>query len=105
MAHMSYDFTTTVEIDLDDVLDDMTASERRELFDELRKRVFEDLDKEKRELLQDVPRCDPKELATETLRDLPPFEIKRILVNALGVPSYYADESLRNALEPIITAR
>ena len=102
---MTYDFNTTVEIDIDDVLNDMTASERRVLFDELRKRVLKDLDEEKRELLQDVPRCDPKEMATDTLRDLPPFEFKRILVNALGVPTYYSDELLRDALEPIITAR
>ena len=102
---MTYDFTTTVEIDIDDVIDDMTAKERRELYETLRKRLSEDIEDEKREILQDAPRCDPKEMATELLRDLPPFEFKRILVNALGVPTYYADESLRNALEPIITAR
>ena len=102
---MTYFFDTTIEIDIDNVIDDMTASERRELFDELSKRVLKDLDEEKREILQDVPRCDPKEMATDTLRDLPPFEFKRILVNALGVPTYYADDALRNALEPIITAR
>ena len=102
---MTYDFTTTVEIDFDDVLDDMTASERRLLFDNLRKRLLKDVDEEKRELLEDVPRCDPKEMATDTLCDLPPFEFKRILVNALCVPNYYDDDALRKALEPIITAR
>ena len=102
---MTYDFDTTIEIDIDNVIDDMTASERRTLFDNLRRRLLKDADEEKREMLQDVPRCDPKEMAADTLRDLPPFEFKRILVNALGIPTYYADDVLRNALEPIITAR
>lgn len=102
---MTYEFYTDVEIDIDDVINDMTAKDRRELFNELRERVLNDMDEEWEEMLKDVPSHDPKKLAEEIMRDLPPFEFKRVLIDALGIPSYYADEALRNALEPIITAR
>lgn len=102
---MTYEFYTDVEIDINDVINDMTAKDRRELFDELRERVLKDMDEEEQEMLKDVPSHDPKKLAEEIMRDLPPFEFKRVLIDALGIPSYYADEALRNALEPIITAR
>lgn len=102
---MTYEFYTDVEIDINDVINDMTAKDRRELFVELRERVLNDMDEEWEEMLKDVPSHDPKKLAEEIMRDLPPFEFKRVLIDALGIPSYYADEALRNALEPIITAR
>lgn len=102
---MTYEFYTDVEIDINDVINDMTAKDRRELFNELRERVLNDMDEEWEEILKDVPSHDPKKLAEEIMRDLPPFEFKRVLIDALGIPSYYADEALRNALEPIITAR
>ena len=102
---MTYEFYTDVEIDINDVINDMTAKDRRELFNELRERVLNDMDEEWEEMLKDVPSHDPKKLAEEIMRDLPPFEFKRVLIDALGIPSYYADEALRNALEPIITAR
>ena len=102
---MTYEFYTDVEIDINGVINDMTAKDRRELFNELRERVLNDMDDEWEEMLKDVPSHDPKKLAEEIMRDLPPFEFKRVLIDALGIPSYYADEALRNALEPIITAR
>lgn len=102
---MTYEFYTDVEIDINDVINDMTAKDRRELFVELRERVLNDMDEEWEEMLKDVPSHNPKKLAEEIMRDLPPFEFKRVLIDALGIPSYYADEALRNALEPIITAR
>lgn len=44
-------------------------------------------------------------ITEEQFRDMPLFEQKRFLCNALGVATYYSDEELREKLEPIINAR
>lgn len=102
---MIYDFDTTVEIDIEDLLDDMTDKERRDVFDMLRKRILKDVDDAERGVIQDAPREDPVEIAKNVCRNLSLSEFHRFLVDVLYVPSYYDDDALRKELEPIITAR
>lgn len=89
-------FTTEVEVDisLDEYLDELDHSDKVELLEML----CEDLE-------QRVEEPKDEKYVTDYLSGRTPFEIKRILVNVLGVPNYYADDALRDALEPIITAR
>lgn len=102
---MTYDFNTTVEIDFEDLLDGMTADERRDVFGMLRKRICRDVDDAERGVIQDAPREDPVEMAKNVCRNLSLSEFHRFLVDVLYVPSYYDDDALRKELEPIITAR
>lgn len=46
-----------------------------------------------------------KEFVIEYLRGLSLYDKKRVLASALYVPSYVDDDAMRQALEPIITAR
>ena len=102
---MTYEFNTAVEIDIEDLFDDMTADERRDVFDMLRNKIFEDVGDEERMELQDAPRCDPMEMAKNVMRNLSPSDMRRFLVDVFYVPSYLDDDALRKELEPIITAR
>lgn len=102
---MTYEFNTAVEIDIEDLFDDMTADERRDVFDMLRKRIVNDVDDKERRELQDVPKCDPLEMAKNVMRNLSPSDMRRFLVDVFYVPSYLDDDALRKELEPIITAR
>ena len=90
------DVTTEVEVEisLDEYLNELNHDDKIKLLGML----CEDLGQRAEE---------PKDekYVTEYLSNCAPFEIKRILVNVLGVHGYYADEALRNALEPVITAR
>jgi len=90
----TFTLEVSINIDIDEFLDELDHDEKVELFEML----CEDLGQRTEE---------PKDekYVTDYLSGRTPFEIKRILVNVLGVPNYYADDALRNALEPIITAR
>ena len=87
-------FTAEIDVSIDEYLDELDHSERVELFETLCE-----------ELGQRAEEPNDEKYVTDYLSVRSPFEIKRILVNVLGVPNYYADDALRNALEPIITAR
>lgn len=88
---MQIEVCTDVDYDVDEIIDIMSPAEKREMFEELAKgfkgNYFdEDLD------------------VAKYLAKKPLFEQKKILCNALGVPSYYDQQALRLALETIITA-
>ena len=72
------------DVDVDEVIEAMSANEKKEMYEAL-KEDFED------EIHEDFA-------------SLMPSEQKRFLCDALGVPSYYDNEGLRQKLEPIINA-
>lgn len=88
---MQIEVCTYVDYYVDEIIDIMSPAEKREMFEELAKgfkgNYFDkDLD------------------VAKFLAKKPLFEQKKILCNALGVPSYYDQQALRLALETIITA-
>ena len=58
-----------------------------------------------KEVLKSMSRRDKDELVVEYLRQIPPYDARKILCDAFYVSSYMADDALRAALEPIISAR
>lgn len=72
------------DVDVDEVIEAMSANEKKEMYEAL-KEDFED------EIHEDFA-------------SLMPSEQKRFLCDALGVPSYYDNECLRQKLETIINA-
>lgn len=58
-----------------------------------------------KEVLKSMSRRDKDELVVEYLRQIPPYDVRKILCDAFYVSSYMADDALRAALEPIISAR
>ena len=84
-----------VDVDIDDVIGAMDEEEKRELYEEL----GEELEERGNITLDDDFNVE------QYLGEKPAFELKRILCNALGVPSYYDEQALREKLEPVIKAR
>ena len=78
------EFTKEIDLDVEEIIEEMSESEKLEMFTTL-KEDFED------EIREDFA-------------SLMPSEQKRFLCDALGVPSYYDNEGLRQKLEPIINA-
>ena len=72
------------DVNVDEVIEAMSANEKKEMYEAL-KEDFED------EIQRDFA-------------NLMPSEQKRFLCDALGVPSYYDNECLRQKLETIINA-
>ena len=87
-----------VEVDVDDIISELTPKERKELFDEL-----------KSEFGNKASSFEEKIATTDVIlgkqfQNLSAWEMKKLLCNALGVGSYYDEQALRKALEPIIKA-
>lgn len=102
---MTYDFSTTIEINVEDLIDDMMPYERRKMFDVLRKKLGKDADMELDAKECDARDDDPRERAIDFFRDLDLYGQRSFLVDALYVPSAVMEDALRKELEPIITAR
>lgn len=87
-----------VEVDVDDIISELTSKEKKKLFDELKK-----------EFGNKVSSFEEKIATTDVIlgkqfQNLSAWEMKKLLCNALGVGSYYDEQALRKALEPIIKA-
>ena len=88
---MRFEQEVDIDLDIDDIIAEMSNDEKVDMYNELAKEL-------------DHAEYDESFNAAGYLSHLSPFEIKKVLCNALGVPSYYEDELLRNALEQIIKA-
>lgn len=92
-----------VEIDIDDVLRSCSKREKRELYEALRKDTAVLTESEALRVQTEKTRLKHEGIA-QVLSTMWPYEIKRILCNALDVASYCDEQGLRNALEKIIKA-
>jgi hypothetical protein len=72
------------DVDVDEVIEAMSANEKKEMYEALK------VEMEGKPALE--------------FADMMPSEQKRFLCNALGVPSYHDNEGLKQKLEPIINA-
>lgn len=73
-----------IELSVEDVLSGMSNDEKVEMYKRLKAEVTGELTKDFSEMMSS--------------------DQKRFLCDALGVPSYYDNEGLRQKLEPIINA-
>lgn len=87
-----------VEVDVDDIISELTSKERKELFDELKK----EFGNKASSLEEKIATTDV--ILGKQFQNLSAWEMKKLLCNALGVGSYYDEQALRKALEPIIKA-
>lgn len=92
-----------VEIDIDDILRSCSKREKRELYEALRKDTAVLTESEALSMQTVMTRLKHEGIA-QALQTMWPYEIKRILCNALDVASYCDEQGLRNALEKIIKA-
>lgn len=86
-------FTAEINVTVDDFLDELDTDERNELYESL-----------KDEFGEETERMD-KEKALMYLRGLTPYDFKKLLVDALYLPSYLDGAALERALKPIIDAQ
>ena len=77
-------FEEDIELGVEDVLSEMSDDEKKEMYEALK------VEMEGKPALE--------------FADMMPSEQKRFLCDALGVPSYYDNECLRQKLETIINA-
>lgn len=92
-----------VKIDIDDILRSCSKREKRELYEALRKDTAVLTESEALRVQTEKIRLKHEGIA-QVLQTMWPYEIKRILCNALDVASYCDEQGLRNALEKIIKA-
>lgn len=96
---MDYNF----ELDVDDIISGCSRREKKELW----KALLEDDDlmtaEERRKAEQEEKRQE-EFMLMERLAAMSQYELKQTLCNLLNVASYYDEQGLRTALEPIIKA-
>ena len=85
-------FTAEIDVTVDEFLDELCTDERKELYESLKDEFGE---KERMD----------KEMAFMYLRGLTPYDFKKLLVDALYLPSYVDGAALERALKPIIDAQ
>ena len=85
-------FTAEINVTVDEFLDELDANEREELYESLK------------DEFENTERVD-KEKALMYLRGLTPYDFKKLLVDALYLPSYVDGAALERALKPIIDAQ
>lgn len=85
-------FTAEIDVTVDDFLDELETDEKQALYESL-KDDFEDLERKDREEI------------LMYLRGLTPYDFKKLLVDALFLPSYLDGAALERALKPIIDAQ
>lgn len=89
---MNIEVSTDVDYDVDEIIDIMSKKEKREMFNALAAEF------------DDTPPYDEEFNVAKYLGGKSPFELKKIICNALNVPSYQDEQALRKALEKIINA-
>ena len=85
-------FTAEINVKVDEFLDELDANEREELYESLK------------DEFENTERMD-KEKALMYLRGLTPYDFKKLLVDALYLPSYVDGAALERALKPIVDAQ
>ena len=94
--------TFTIDYTVDEILDELSCEEKHEMLDALAK----DLEKEDvAERIAIKGKRDARTAFIEHFRDMSDFDKRKFLCDALYVPNYYDDESLKVGLEPIFNAR
>ena len=89
-------FTAEIDVTVDEFLNELDADERKELYESLKDEFNEENEETERK---------DKEKALMYLRGLTPYDFKKLLVDALYLPSYLDGEDLERALKPIIDAQ
>lgn len=84
-----------VDIDIDDIIDDLSQEEKEELYEELGNELGKETEKSRKS---------QKEVINH-LENISYYDLKKILCLLLNVPSYHDEKTLRERLEPIITAK
>lgn len=88
---MRFDTEAEVDLGVDDIISEMSDDEKKEMYDALSDEFAHSAFDESFDVARYLGNCKP-------------FELKKLLCNALNVPSYYDEQALRNALEKIIKA-
>lgn len=94
--------TFNVSFSVDEIVDELSCDEKHEMLDAL----AEDLEKE--DVAEQVAlktKRGARAAFVDYFRELSDFDKRKLLADALYVSSYYDDDALKLALEPILTAR
>ena len=94
--------TFNVSFSVDEIVDELSSEEKHEMLDAL----TEDLEKE--DVAEQVAlktKRGARAAFVDYFRELSDFDKRKLLADALYVSSYYDDDALKLALEPILTAR
>ena len=91
---MDVSIYTNIDVDVDDVIDAMSETEKRELYEQLGDELNED---------SNITVDDDFNVG-QYLESVSAYDLKKILCIALNVPTYCDEQALREALEPIIKA-
>lgn len=94
--------TFNVSFSVDEIVDELSSEEKHEMLDAL----AEDLEKE--DVAEQVAlktKRGARAAFVDYFRELSDFDKRKLLADALYVSSYYDDDALKLALEPILTAR
>ena len=92
-----------LNIDIDDIINSCSIREKKDLYQALLEDGVCLSERERLERLRQE-RLENEFMLMRELEGMTPFELKKTLCNLLGVGSYTDDESLRERLEPVITA-
>ena len=94
--------TFNVSFSVDEIVDELSSEEKHEMLDAL----AEDLEKE--DVAEQVAlktKRGARAAFVEYFREMSDFDKRKLLADTLYVSSYYDDDALKLALEPILTAR
>ncbi len=92
-----------ITIDVYDIINSCSTSEKRELYQELLDERECLSEKEKIQIRKEEERLNFDKMM-EILRSMSHYELKKVLCDLLYVPSLHDSDSLRQALEPVVSA-
>ena len=94
--------TFMIDYTVGEILDELSREEKHEMLDAL----ADDLEKEDvEEQVESKTKRGARAAFVEYFREMSDFDKRKLLADALYVSSYYDDDALKLALEPILTAR
>lgn len=96
--------TFNVSLSVDEIVDELSSSERQKAFDKLADVLKSDAEA-KVSMFEHELEIKKKGMFLDYFRELSDFDKRKLLADALYVSSYYDDDALKLALEPILTAR
>lgn len=96
--------TFNVSFSVDEIVDELSSSERQKAFDKLADVLKSDAEAEV-SMFEHELEIKKKAMFLDYFRELSDFDKRKLLADAFYVSSYYDDDALKLALEPILTAR
>lgn len=94
--------TFMIDYTVGEILDELSSEEKHEMLDAL----ADDLEKEDvEEQVESKTKRGARAAFVEYFREMSDFDKRKLLADALYVSSYYDDDALKLALQPILTAR